>query len=290
MPRDTSNTALPMTRSKSIFRTGLAAAFIVTAAFIPGRPARASVVDDYTAPRDADIDARGAKSVEVRAGAGSLRIEGRPGISQVQVRGTARASSRNRLADIKLIAERHGDVVYIKADMPEDNGTGFWNAVRGDWGNMQLDLVIEVPQSLSLDVEDGSGDAKFANIGPMKLTDGSGELSIIGVKGDLTVEDGSGSMTIENVEGRVRVTDGSGEITAKNIVGDFIVEEDGSGSIEVAGVGGNMRIEEDGSGSIDVDRIAGDFTVDHKGSGSIRSSGVRGKTDIPDRHRRRNGN
>lgn len=278
-----------MTRSKSVFRTGLAAAFIVTAAFIPVHPARAHVVDEYTSPRNANVDARGAKSIEVRAGAGSLRIEGRPGISQVQVRGTARAGSRSRLEDVKLIAERRGDVIYIKSDIPDENGIGFWNAVRGNWVNMQLDLVIEVPDNVALDVEDGSGEAKFVNVGPMNLTDGSGELAIVGVKGDLTVEDGSGSMTIENVEGRVRVSDGSGEIRAKNIVGDFIVDEDGSGSIDVAGVGGNMRVEEDGSGGIDVGRVAGDFIVDHKGSGSISSSDVRGKIDIPDRHRRRSG-
>lgn len=277
-----------MTQPKSALRTGLAAAFIVAAAFIPVHPIDANTLDDYTAPRDANVDARGAKSIEVRAGAGSLRIEGRTGISQVQVRSTARASSRNRLADIKLIAERRGDVVYIKSDMPEESGGGLWNLGRDDW-NMQLDLVIEVPQNIALDVKDGSGDASFANVGPMKLTDGSGELTIIGVKGDLEVEDGSGSMTIENVEGRVRVSDGSGEIRAKNIAGDFTVDRDGSGSIEVAGVGGSMRVEEDGSGGIDVDRVAGDFTVDHKGSGSISSSGVRGKIDIPDRHRRRGG-
>jgi len=279
-----------MTRSRSLFKAGLAAAFVVTAAFIPVHRIHASVVDnDYTAPRDADVDARGAKTIEVRAGAGSLRIEGRAGITQVQVRGTARASSRNRLQDIKLIAERRGDVVFIKSDMPDENGSGFFNLGRDDW-NMQLDLVIEVPQNIAMDVEDGSGEAKFVNVGPMKLTDGSGGLDINGVKGDLDVEDGSGDLIIENVEGKVRVSDGSGEIRAKNIVGDFIVDEDGSGNIDVAGVGGSMRVEEDGSGGIDVDRVAGDFTVDHKGSGSIRSSGVRGKIDIPDRHRRRGDN
>jgi hypothetical protein len=207
----------------------------------------------------------------------------------VQVRGTARATSRNRLQDIRLIAERRGDVVYIKSDMPDESGSGFWNIGRDDW-NLQLDLVIEVPQNLALDVEDGSGEAKFVNVGPMRLSDGSGGLDINGVKGDLEVEDGSGDLIIENVEGKVRVSDGSGEIRAKNIVGDFVVDEDGSGNIDVAGVGGSMRVEEDGSGGIDVDRVAGDFTVDHKGSGSIRSSGVRGKIDIPDRHRRRGDN
>ena len=274
-------------RSRSILRTGLAVGFVVTASFIPVHPARANVLDDYTSPRNADVDARGAKTIEVRAGAGSLRIEGRPGISEVHVRGTARASSRGRLADIKLIAERRGDIVYIKSDMPDDNGTGFWNAVRGDWGNMQLDLVIEVPETVPLDVEDGSGESKFIGVGPLKLVDGSGNLEINGAKGDVSVDDGSGNMKIENVEGAVHVTDGSGEITARNIVGDFVVEDDGSGGIDVASVGGSMRVEEDGSGGIDVDRVAGDFVVGRKGSGSIRSSGVKGKIDIPERHRRR---
>jgi hypothetical protein len=252
-----------MMRSRFILRSAIALAIVVTAAFIP---VRAHAIGDVTSPRNAEIDARGAKTIQVIAGAGDLRIEGRTGISQVQVRGTARASSRRRLDDIKLVAERRGDVVYIKADIPENNG--FFSR---DWNdNMALDLVIEVPQSVALDVEDGSGDSKFTNVGPLKLVDGSGGIEIRGAKGNVSVEDGSGEMVIENVEGSVRVTDGSGGITASNIGGDFIVEEDGSGSI-------------------DVSHIAGNFTVEEKGSGSISSSDVKGKIDIPERHRRRSG-
>jgi hypothetical protein len=253
-----------MMRYRFILRSALALAIVVTAAFIP---VRAHALGDVTAPRNADVDARGARTIQVIAGAGDLRIEGRTGISQVQVRGTARASSRGRLEDIKLIAERRGDVVYIKADIPDNNG-GFFSR---DWNdNMALDLVIEVPQSIALDVEDGSGDSKFINVGPLKLVDGSGGIEIRGARGNVSVEDGSGDMLIENVEGSVRVTDGSGGITASNIGGDFIVDHDGSGSI-------------------DVSHIAGNFTVEEKGSGSISSSDVKGRIDIPERHRRRSG-
>ena len=274
-----------MTRSRLVLRTGLTAAFIVAAAFIPVHNVRAAGFDDFTSPRNAEVDASGAKTIEVRAGAGSLRIEGRSGITRVQVRGTARSSSRGRLADIKLIAERRGDVVFIKSDMP-DNDSGFWNSMHGDW-NMALDLVIEVPTTIALDVEDGSGEAKIIGVGPLRMVDGSGELEINGVKGNATVEDGSGSLTIENVEGTLHVSDGSGNINVKNVVGNFEVDEDGSGDIDATGIGGTMRVDEDGSGNIDVARIAGDFLVDHKGSGSISSSEVKGKIDIPDRHRRR---
>lgn len=274
-----------MTRSRSVFRTGLAA-FIVAAAFIPIQKVRAAGFDDYTSPRNAEVDASGAKTIEVRAGAGSLRIEGKPGISRVQVRGTARSSSRRHLDDIKLVAERRGDVVFIKSDMPDGDNSGFWNSMHGDW-NMALDLVIEVPMNVALDVEDGSGDAKIISVGPLRLVDGSGEVQINGVKGNATVEDGSGNLTIENVEGTLHVSDGSGIIDVKNVLGNFEVEEDGSGDIDAVGVGGTMLVDEDGSGNIDVERIAGDFLVNRKGSGTIRSSEVKGKIDIPDRHRRR---
>ena len=279
--KETSLHGPPMTR-QLVFRTGFATAFIVAAAFIPVHNVRAAGFDDYTSPRNAEVEVGGAKTIEVRAGAGSLRIEGRPGITRVQVRGTARSSSRGRLDDIKLIAERRGDVVFIKSDMPDDNGH-FWS---GDW-NMALDLVIEVPSNIALDVEDGSGDTKIIGVGPLRMVDGSGQLEINGVKGDATVEDGSGELTIENVEGSLHVSDGSGGINVKNVVGNFEVDEDGSGDIDAIGIGGTMRVDEDGSGNIDVERIAGDFLVDHKGSGSIRSSDVKGKIDIPDRHRRR---
>ncbi len=249
-------------RSRFILRSAVALAIVVTAAFIP---VRAHALGDVTAPRNATVDARGAKIIQVYAAAGGLRIEGRTGITQVKVRGTAHASSRDHLENIKLIAERRGDVVYIKADIPENNG--FFSF--GNY-NSALDLVIEVPQTIALDVEDGSGDSKFINVGPLKLLDGSGDIEINGVKGDVSVQDGSGEMTVESVDGTVRVVDGSGGITASNIAGDFIVEADGSGDI-------------------DVSHIAGNFTVQAKGSGSISSSDVKGKIDIPDRHRRRSG-
>ncbi len=270
-----------MNRSQINLSSGIAAALVITAAFIP-IPVHA--LTDYTSPRNADVDARGARKIRVEAGAGELRIEGRQGISQVQVRGTARSSSRERLSQIRLTAERRRDVVFIKAEFPEENRGGFW---RGDWNeNMQLDLVIEVPQSVGLDVEDGSGEAKFINVGALNLVDGSGDLEIRGAKGNVAVEDGSGNMTISNVEGSVRVSDGSGNISANNIVGEFRVEQDGSGDIDVSSVGGTMKVDSDGSGNIDVDRIAGDFIVDNKGSGTIRSNGVKGRINIPDRHRR----
>lgn len=262
-------------------RGWLVGPLVVTAAFIPVR-ARAQ---DYTAPRDAQIDARGARMVEIEAASGSLRVEGMPGLTQVRVKGTARASDRSRLADIKLIAERRGNVVFIKADIPDNHNRG-WDAIDRDNWVMQLNLVIEVPVTLPLEVSDGSGESEFNNVGALSLTDGSGEINIRGAKGNVEINDGSGTVDINGVEGNVRIRDGSGEIRARNVTGDFTVTDDGSGSIDVVGVGGTMRVQNDGSGSIDVSRIAGDFVVDEGGGGSVRYDTVKGRVSVPERGRR----
>lgn len=267
-----------MNHSPSSIRSAAAGLLIVTAAFVP---ARAAALQDYSSPRDANVDARGARSVTIDAHAGLLRVEGRQGINEVRVRGTARASRQSRLPDIKLIAERRGDAVYIKADIPEHNSG--WR--DGDH-YMGLDLVIEVPTTLRLDVADGSGEAEFNNTGAIDLEDGSGSIEIRGARGSVRIRDGSGSIVIDGVQGGVRVSDGSGEIRANNVTGDFTVEEDGSGSIDVSRVGGTMRVESDGSGNIDVDGVAGDFVVDNDGSGSIRYATVKGSVRIPERRRR----
>jgi hypothetical protein len=236
----------------------------------------------YTAPRNAVVDAAGAKTVEVDAAAGILRVEGKPGLSQVQVTGTARASSQRLLNDIKLIAERRGDLVYIKADIPEDRS---WR--DGDDWSAGLDLVIQVPQGINTDITDGSGETKIFNVGALRAEDGSGDFSVDGAAGSVRITDGSGSLRIENVGGDVNVEDSSGEIEVRNVSGSFTVESDGSGGIYASDVRGSVVVRNDGSGEIEVNKVGKDFRVGNKGSGSIDYADVSGQVDIPERHRDR---
>src|SRR4051794_17834066 len=184
-------------------RTIRGAAF-AAAPFLVAGTARAQYSSDYTAPRNASVDAAGAKTVEVEAGAGILRVEGKAGLRQGQVTGTARSSSQEFLSRIRLIAERRGDVVFIKADMPDEN----WRSNYNDY-SAALDLVIQVPQGMDADIADGSGDATVLNVGSVEATDGSGDFSVTDAAGTVRINDGSGNLVIENVGGDVRVTDGS---------------------------------------------------------------------------------
>lgn len=257
-------------------------AAFAAAPFILGSTAYAQSYGDYTAPRNAVVDAAGARSVEVEAAAGSLRIEGKAGLRQVQVTGTARSSSQRFLSEIRLIAERRGDVVFIKADIPD----GEWSRGRDNTG--ALDLVIQVPQGIDAEVSDGSGDAKVFNVGALEASDGSGDFSVDGAA-SVRISDGSGNLRIENVGGDVRVSDGSGEIDVRNVTGSFTVETDGSGSIMATDVRGSVIVENDGSGEIEVNKVGRDFRVENKGSGNIDYSSVSGQINIPDRRHGRRG-
>lgn len=252
---------------------------IVLASFIPG-----TIRAQYRAPRNATVNAAGARTIRIDAGAGFLNINGRQGLSEVRITGEATSSNRRILDQIKLQAERHGDVVYIKAIFPDEDRS-FWDMVHGDY-ERALDLTIDVPVNIPLEVSDGSGEIHIKGTAGVTVSDGSGDLEIRGITGNARVNDGSGNITLSGIGGDVYVDDGSGDIDADNITGNFTIGEDGSGNIHVTGVSGTMRVEDDGSGTINVNRIGGDFVVDNKGSGSIDYETVKGSVNIPERRRR----
>lgn len=208
----------------------------------------------YEASREAVLDAGGADQLQIEAGAGSLRVEGQNGLAEVRVDGTACASSEDLLQDIQIKTDRKGDTLVVVTDIPD--GSGWRNA------HAHLDLVITVPTSLALKVEDGSGSASFSNVGALQLKDGSGEIDV------------------RNAGGSAEVTDGSGEVDIAGVEGDLWIT-DGSGGINISQVGGSVSINEDGSGGIDVSHVIGDLLVGRDGSGGIHFDDVGGRVQVP---------
>ena len=212
---------------------------------------------EHQARREERIDAAGVKTLHVIARAGSLRIEGQANAGAIAVHGTACASRESVLDDIQLKVGRSGASATVEAVIPDS-----FNWLGG--GQARLDLVLEVPQGVALDVEDGSGPIEIRHVASAAVRDGSGE------------------MVIEDVAGEVRITDGSGGIEVRD-AGSVVIDEDGSGGIEISGVRGNVLVKDDGSGSISVREVAGDFTVEDDGSGGISHTAVHGRVRIPSR-------
>ena len=255
---------------------------LVSTAALAAIGAPALAAQDYTAPRSATLPTSGVHRVELIGRAGSLRIDGKSSSNEVRVRGTARASSRPLLEEIKLIAEAKDGTIYVEADIPEHNGWG-WD----DDSHQALDLIIELPADMPLDVEDGSGELEIRNVGPLDVSDGSGEATIEHVGGQLRVKDGSGELRITDVKGDVEVADGSGSLEIRDVQGGVEIDNKGSGELRITNVAKSIHVRSKGSGTVDVAHVGGDFVVDRKASGSIEYADVKGRVDVPERDRRR---
>ena len=95
----------------------------------------------FSAPREATVDASAAAQVIISAGPGSLKVIGRPGLNQVRIRGTACASDRDLLEELRLTATRSGNVVRVRS---ADGDFNFRNRECA-----RLDVVIEVPEAIA---------------------------------------------------------------------------------------------------------------------------------------------
>lgn len=252
--------------------------FLLTAALVlaAAGPALSQTWPDcrHEAQKSATIDADGARMLLVRAGAGSLKVQGVAGLERVVVRGRACASTAGLLAQIELTGERRGATAVVEAMQRPDG----WNISNG---YAFLDVVIEVPARMAAEIHDGSGSMDLSNLGALELVDGSGEITADDIHGEVSIRDGSGGITLTRVGGAVQVRDGSGSIELRDVGGEIDIT-DGSGGIEVFGARSGVRIS-DGSGGINVDDVAGDFIVARAGSGSIDYANVRGRVDIPRR-------
>ena len=206
---------------------------------------------DETAERSATEPAAGVDTVRVIAEAGSLDIEGKAGLLEISMDGTACASNTSDLDEIWFEVITSGSEVLIEARTPD--------------GANRFDVRIAVPDTVHVEIEAGSGEIRVREVGAVRITDGSGGVDVAGVAGDLIVED-----------------DGSGNLDLRSVAGSVVVDSDGSGDITIAAVDGDVRIGTDGSGSINVSDVGGNFTVGSDGSGSISYTGVTGSVDIPD--------
>ena len=204
-------------------------------------------------PRRLTANASGASRVVVIAKSGLLTVKGRSA-ADVTVNGFACASDKSILDEIKVVARRDGADLVIQVLIPE-------TMALFNWTDARLDLEVGVPENLPVTIKDGSGGTRIENVASLVVSDGSGELDIRGVRGDVEVKDGSGEISIRDVGGNVGLNDGSGSIEIAQIGGSVRIHVDGSGSIDVRDVKGGFRVDRDGSGGVDYERVSGPVSI-----------------------------
>ncbi|HSN71530.1 MAG TPA: DUF4097 family beta strand repeat-containing protein, partial [Steroidobacteraceae bacterium] len=224
-------------------------------------PAAADDSCRHSAERYAAAPTAGIERVRVEAGAGSLRIVGEANAQQVMARGRACSGSEELVAATSIQIRREGPLRVVTTVLPdpiETRGTFFGSS--GHYAT--LDLVVDVPLEVALEVEDSSGDLVIEDVGPTELADSSGDIRIRNVNGALTVTDSSGNIDVRDVRGDLTLTDSSGDVDVEEIAGTVTIPVDSSGDLDIREVEGSVLIATDTSGDIDIDDVRGDVRID----------------------------
>lgn len=226
------------------------------------------------------LDLSKSELLSIDARAGDLDIVGVSESGQALIHARVCASKEAWLEQSE-VSTTGGKRAEIAAVLPETDGG--WTSFGNNY--IWMDLNIEVPQDLALDIRDSSGDMSLKNIAAVEIQDSSGDIEVEGARGSISVRDSSGDIEIDGAEGDLTIeSDSSGDIDAMDINGNVIVVSDSSGDIEVSGVSDNVVVERDSSGDISVRDVGGDFRVLKDGSGGISSHGVKGEVDIPSKN------
>jgi len=215
---------------------------------------------DFEEERELRLDTRGIETLRIENRSGSIDIVGVSESNEIVVTALIQVPGRNDDKarktidnDLVLTLESHSDIAILNGYFEENGIFDF-----GDSGAVRLEL--RMPERMHLQVDDGSG-----------------SISVGGVRGDIVIDDGSGSIKMADVGGTIEITDGSGSISIQVAGGDVSIK-DGSGSIEIQGVAGSVTID-DGSGSIDVSDVEKDLIIVDDGSGGLNFSNISGRVE-----------
>jgi hypothetical protein len=232
----------------------------------------------YEKDMDITLNLQGSEKLSIAAAAGDLKITGHAGASEARAHGKVCASEEEWLEQADIITSE-GREASLSVSLPE--ATSGWNLTGNHY--IYMDLEVEVPADIALEVRDSSGDVDIKGTAAVTIQDSSGDIDIEAVHGDVVLEDSSGDIDLLDIAGNVTVQqDSSGDIEGRDIMGSVRVEKDSSGDIRFRQVRDDFVVERDSSGDIVADTIGGDFRVLKDGSGEIRSSNVTGKVEIPD--------
>ena len=230
---------------------------------------------------DQSLDVSDSQSLAIAAAAGDLEIVGVSGSNEVKIKGKICVSEEDWLDEARLETSS-GDQAEISVVLPDVDSV--WSL----WGQAYayMDLELEVPDDLALQLKDSSGDIVIEDIFSLSMQDSSGDIEIRNVAGLVEIKDSSGDIDVRELHDDFTIiSDSSGDIHGSDIDGNVLVMADSSGEIWFTEVRKDFVVERDSSGDIVAENIGGDFTVLRDSSGKIRSKDVSGETTIPENKR-----
>ena len=227
---------------------------------------------------DQTLDLENSEELVVMAAAGDLEIRGVDNGPLVSIKGKV-CVSKEKWLDEARVETRGGERAEIVVELPDTDGV--WSLAGGQYA--YLDLVLEVPDGVSIDIKDSSGDIDIRGVGELSVKDSSGDIEIVDARQSVTVKDSSGDIVFRDIEGDVTIeSDSSGDIRGEEVEGSVLVKSDSSGDIRFKNVGRDFIVERDSSGDISARGVGGDFRVLSDGSGDVVATDVSGSVVTPE--------
>lgn len=219
----------------------------------------------YSAPRNLDLDAAGLKALALELGPNVLTLRGEAGLTRIVVQGTACASNRDWLPQVKLDTARSGATVHLIAD----NGGHDVDLSLFGGRYAYLKLEVRVPAALATSLTVGSGEADVAGLARLGATVGSGDLKLAGITGPLALRVGSGDVVGGQVGSLELASLGSGDVSLTGVGGAAAIGAVGSGDLKLKNVKGGVTLQELASGTVKLDTVTGGVTAGSVGSGEL---------------------
>jgi len=223
------------------------------------------------------LNLSGSEELSIAARAGDLEVTGQADLSEARIHGKVCASKEEWLDEIQVLTEG-GHQASITVETPSmENG---WTFLGSRY--LYVDLEIDVPTAVALNIQDSSGDVTVRGTGQVNLRDSSGDITLEDVNGEVVLRDSSGDIDLRRVVGDVTVRqDSSGDIRGRDIQGRVLIEHDSSGDIRFENVQGDYVVERDSSGDIVAKTVSGAFRVLNDGSGDVSHTDVSGEVEVP---------
>jgi DUF4097 and DUF4098 domain-containing protein YvlB len=199
--------------------------------------------------RTETFDTPGEVRVDVRLGAGEVRLETAADAQQTTVlleplRDNDASTAAVESARVELRQRGDGHEVVIDA---RDRG-------RGIFRNAQVLVAVTCPEEVGADarVDAASGDVQLGNVGgAARINTASGDVQMKSVGGEAKINSASGDVIIREV---------GGELSVNSASGDVIVRE-ARGSVRVSTASGDQNIGSVTTGQVELKSASGDLKI-----------------------------
>lgn len=216
-----------------------------------------------SAKREISFQVSPGQTMRVEIPAGDVEITGGFDGGRVEAEATLRAPTDKIAQEMAqgwtLMVEQSEEAVVIRPPSSDPHTSA------------TIDLKIEVPTGVSVEVKTGKGDVKIVKTGAStRVNAGSGDIEVEGARGSLALNTAHGDISMNDFEGSEAALDSqNGDISAKLARAQRLTARSAKGDID---------LDKAASQDVTVETISGDVSIDLSESlhGSLVGSSVSG--------------